>query len=870
MFRLRVLGGFALDGPPGSLAPQRPQRRGDAVLAVLSVCGDRGSSRERLVALLWPESDEARSRQGLRDALYAIRRALGPGAVPSDGRLLRLDPSVVTSDAQAFAQALACGRHADAVHAYAGPLLDGFHVDDAPEFERWLDGERVRLAREYAEALEHLATAAEAAGDWHEALGWWGRAVEHDPLNSHFVLQHLRAMAAIGDRANALKAAEAHARRLRDELGLEPDRDFLADVERIRRGDMPARRGGAAVRTFGAADGPETADRAAPAMPSGGMPPTRTAPNSAVQRRPHWVPWAAGAAAVAVLAAAFGLGRRLRSHVADARPPRTAIAVLPCRNLTPDSAHSYFAGGLHDELLTRLNKVASLTVVGRQSLTEYQATSRPPRQIARELGVGSIAECSVEVAGNRLHVNVLLLDPVTEVNLWANTYDTTLDNVFAVQSDIARQIVAAVGATLTSAEAGAIAAAPTKSKPAYDFYLQGLDYQRRPGFLRQNLESAQQLYERALALDSAFAPAHAALSYIHWRMYHSGYDGTAARLERARREADVALRLAPDLPQAHLAEGVARYVTRGDSRRALDEFKVGLRGAPNDAELWFWIGPVNMHLGNWDSAMAAFHQAQKLDPRNANRFHEMGDAYHYLHRYREAIEAYRRALALAPDLVQTRLSLAWSYILWKGQLDTLRSVLRSLPLDVDAGMGGGDVIRDHLALLIMERRPDSALALLRVIPWAVGGSPDATLARTLAAAPAYILRGDTAIARAMFDSAAAILGSQERARPNDSDVHRARGAVLAWLGRSAEALREARWLRQSDEYRHDRDQALGVALILMRVGEINAALPEIERALSGPSTTTVHLLHLYTDWDSIRRDPRFVALLAKYAEPEAL
>ena len=148
MFRLRVLGGFALEGPSGARTPALPKRRAQATLAVLAVCGDLGCTRERLLALLWPESDEASARHGLRDALHAIRRALGPEAVPSSGSQLRLDPSVVSSDAQSFMEALGSGRPPDAVAVYGGPLLDGFHVDDAPEFERWLDGERTRLARE--------------------------------------------------------------------------------------------------------------------------------------------------------------------------------------------------------------------------------------------------------------------------------------------------------------------------------------------------------------------------------------------------------------------------------------------------------------------------------------------------------------------------------------------------------------------------------------------------------------------------------------------------------------------------------------------------------------------------------------------------
>jgi TolB-like protein/DNA-binding SARP family transcriptional activator/Flp pilus assembly protein TadD len=874
MFRLRVLGGFALEGAGGSVSP-RPQRRGDAVLAVLAVCGDLGCTRERLAALLWPESDEARARHGLRDALHAIRRALGPGVVPCGARLLRLDPAVVVSDVHCFAQALGSGRLADAVQAYGGPLLDGFHVDNALEFERWLDGERARLAREYVEALKHLATAAERIGGWDEAAGWWARAVQHDPLNSHLVFRHVRVLAAIGDRANALKVADAHVRRLREELDVEPDHEILASFEQIRAGEGPPARGGRLPRALGPADPLQAPAESAgspepPAAPGSGTPAAAWCPPPSVsERRPHRIRWAAGVAAIAALAGTFGVGPWLKTRAAVAHRPPTAIAVLPFRSLSADSSHAYFAGALHDELLAQLFKVASLRVIGPTSVREYQETSKSLRQIGEELGVGSIVEASVQVVGQRLHVTAQLLDPETQAELWAASYDRTLDDAFAVQSDVARRIVAAVGATLTSVEEVAIAAAPTGNPQAYDFYLEGLAYQRRPGILHQNLESARQLFERALALDSAFAPAHAALSSVHWALYHLRYDRSAAQLELARREADLALRLAPDLPQAHLAVGLARYLVRGDSREALNEFMLGLHGAPSDAELWAWIGRANRDLGDWDSAVSAFDRAQRLDPRDVDLFISIGNTLHYLHRYPDAIAAYRQALALAPDLVEPRLALAWSYVLWRGQLDTLRAVLRGLPLDGDPGGGADGLAEQRLSLLFRERRADSILSLLDVMRAAAGAGERSWPARAHWAARAYMLRGDTAAARAALDMALGPLDSAESASPDDWGVHGERGVVLAELGRRADALREARWLRQSDVYRKDRFRngwAIGtLAMILMRAGEPDAALAETERLLAGPSVTTVPDLRLNPDWDPIRGNPRFQALLVKYA-----
>ena len=877
MFRVRVLGGFALDEFPDASAPVLLRRRAEAVLAVLAVCGDLGCTRDRLLALLWPESDEASARVGLRDAIYAIRRALGPAAVPS-GRLLRLDPAVVLSDALSFTQALSSGRPADAVHLYAGPLLDGFHVDDAAEFERWLDGERARLAREYGEALKQLATDAERAGGWHEAVGWWARAVEHDPVNSHLVLQQVRVLAAIGDRANAIRVAEGHARRLRDEFDLEPDHEIIATIERIRRGEAPgppaALSRPALARPFErlpeAEAPPEpsaaAATAATAATPNLGRLPVRSAIETGPKRVPRWLPGGAGAAAL-VLAGALWGGRVPEPPSAEVGGPRTAVAVLPFRNLSDDSSYAYFAAGLHDELLTQLAKVASLRVVGRTSVREYSASETSLRRIGEELAVGSVVDASVQVIGNQLRVTVQLLDPVTEAHLWAESYDRTLDDAFAVQSDIAQRIVTAVGATVTDVEAGSIAAAPTRNPGAYDFYLQGLAYHRRPGLLRENLLTAEQLYEQAIALDSSFALAHATLASVHVTTYGLRYDRSPTRLELARGEAEVAVRLVPGLPQAHLATGQRLYVG-GSYRDALGELERGLRAAPNDLELWTCTAFVQRSLGDWNRAIAAFEHARRLDPRDANLSHQLGDTYHYLRRYQDAIEAYRNAGALAPDLVQPRLSQAWSYFLWKGELDTLRTVLRGLPVDGEPGTGGDSYGDQRLIVLLWERRPDSLLSLLRVMRPAAAMSPRSAAARAFLAAEGYRLRGDTVPTRMALDSAVVLLSASERANPNDAGVHAARGMALAALGRRTDALREVDWLERYEADRQDRydlGPAYARARILARLGETDAAFALIERLLAGPALFSVHELRLSPDFDPIRSDSRYQALLGKYA-----
>jgi tetratricopeptide (TPR) repeat protein len=444
-----------------------------------------------------------------------------------------------------------------------------------------------------------------------------------------------------------------------------------------------------------------------------------------------------------------------------------------------------------------------------------------------------------------------------------------LDDAFAIQSDVAQQIVAAVGAALSNTEQQGLAAAPTTNAEAYRLYLQGLEYSTRPGYLRQNFEIAQDLYERALALDPGFALAHAVLSQVHGQMYWFRYDPLPARAARQREEAEVALRLAPDLPQAHKAMGLAHYWGRRDYRRALEEFKIALEWLPNDAYLWASIGYVHRRLGNWKEVAAAFKKATQLNPRAADLFSDLGgETYTVTHRYAEAVRAYDRALSLAPDFHLAAMLKGWTYVYWQGQLDTLRAALSLLPRDADLG-GLGTRAVQQAELLYWDRQADSLLQVLQMMRATVFEGQDFFLYSSLYAAWAHQLRGDRSAAHAAFDSARVFLDSALRKLPNDFRVHAARGLALAGLGRRDEALGEARWMQQSEVYRKDAYQgpmlAAARAQILAQVGEASAALDEIERLLAGPSLLSVQALQLDPSWDPIRDNPRFKALLAKYA-----
>ena len=232
--RLRCFGGLSLVGTSRVLSGAALQRRPLALLAVLAVAGERGVSRDRLQALLWPESDTERARRVLAQTLYALRRDLGDAGAVLGTSDLRLNPELVHADVTEFERAIAAGEDERAVLLYTGPFLDGVHLADAPEFEQWAEGERDRLARRAREVLERLAKAAESRGDWEVAAGWWRRLAALDPLSGRIASRLMQALATSGDVSAALCHARIHETLMREELGAPPDASVAALAARLR------------------------------------------------------------------------------------------------------------------------------------------------------------------------------------------------------------------------------------------------------------------------------------------------------------------------------------------------------------------------------------------------------------------------------------------------------------------------------------------------------------------------------------------------------------------------------------------------------------------------------------------------------------
>jgi Tol biopolymer transport system component/DNA-binding SARP family transcriptional activator len=235
VLRINTLGRLYVERGERRLAGAAAQPRRLALLAVLAAAGSKGIARDRLLALLWPDTEEERARKGLNQAVYALRQELGSDDAIVGTRDLRLDPEVVRADVMDFRSALQRGDLEAAVQAYHGPFLDGFHLADAPDFERWIETERIGLARDHATALERLARRADEAGDPAAAADWWRKRASHDPLDAPTAVRLMEALVRAGDRTGALKHARIYEVLIAQELELPPDREVVALAERIRR-----------------------------------------------------------------------------------------------------------------------------------------------------------------------------------------------------------------------------------------------------------------------------------------------------------------------------------------------------------------------------------------------------------------------------------------------------------------------------------------------------------------------------------------------------------------------------------------------------------------------------------------------------------
>ena len=555
-------------------------------------------------------------------------------------------------------------------------------------------------------------------------------------------------------------------------------------------------------------------------------------------------------------AAGFFLLPRVSAHKID-----KSIAVLPFENLSDEKGNAYFADGIQDDVLTNLSKIGDLKVISRTSVMSYRGKASNVREIGKALGVSTILEGSVRRIGNRVRVNVQLINASNDEHMWAEDYDRDLTDVFAIQTDLAQKIARELQAKLSPMEKAQIERKPTENGQAYLAFLQAHDLFTRPDKFRADTEKAEQLFEQATRLDPDFAEAFAGLAWVHDWMYHD-FDPTPARKEKARAAAEQAIRLQPNLPEARLALGFYHYYCERNYQAALDEFAIAKQSLPNSAEVYLAIGAIERRQGKWEESTANLERAASLSPKDAWVLENLADNYYANKNFEAADKIFDRAIEAAPKSFGPRAEKAKLAIDWKGDFSVLEKELTQVPPGVDPD---GVVTFARVQLLLLQRKFPDALALLKQSPQDVSHAKP----RGLFEGAIYTFLNDKEKAVSAFERARPIAEKALRESPNDASRHVTLGLILAGLGEKdaaiAEGKRAVELLPESQDAFDGPKTAVALAQIYAWTGENDQALQLLDRSLSTPNGVTVPVLRLDPIWDPLRSDPRFQALIDKYA-----
>jgi TolB-like protein/Tfp pilus assembly protein PilF len=594
----------------------------------------------------------------------------------------------------------------------------------------------------------------------------------------------------------------------------------------------------------------------APAAPAPVTPPP-------APRAVRWPRVLAAGALLLVVVAGLSLGLRERGVAASTEK---TVAVLPFANLSDESDSAHFTDGLHDSILTHLALIQDLSVISRTSVMQYRNGDRNLRQIARALGVAHIVEGSVQRAGNRLLVTAQLIDTRTDSHLWAGQFDRSLSDVFAVQAGIAQQIAGAVHARLTPEERHRIERTPTQSVQAYELYLRALEVERRSKAGRADVEAAIAQVEQAIALDPQFALAYALLSGLHDSLYWSGQDATEVRRDRVRDAAQTALRLAPDLPEAHIAMGRYLYHGTRDYAAAIAALERAHTLAPGNAQVPFWLGAIYRRQGRWEEAVHSLERAIERDPRNEQVLTEHAFTLTSLRRYADADLVYARleAFAARPETIRLkRGTLQW---IWRGDLDAFDRVLAAFP---DSAQAGCHIAFARWELHVARRAFDTAADEVMACDDGPALASDAgAVPKTFFAAAARMWNGDEAQALALFAQARDTLDARLRERSGESGARVALALSQLALGERDAAFAQVQ--RALDDMPLSMDAVSGASVASLAAGfyalagETERAFELLERSLATPAGEHAASARMNPVFDSLRADPRFDALLARY------
>ncbi len=547
-----------------------------------------------------------------------------------------------------------------------------------------------------------------------------------------------------------------------------------------------------------------------------------------------------------------------------------SIAVLPFANLSDEKANAFFADGVQDDILTSLAKIKDLRVISRSSVMQFRdVAARNLREIAKTLGVANVLEGSVRRQGDRVVVNVQLIDARDDRHIWANRYDRTLTDSLGLQGELAGEIADALRASLTADEKARVATKPTQNADAYVFYLRANQISQNPDTLLEDYKTAEQLYMQAIALDPDFALAHARLASVYAGIFHY-YEPTDAWKTKARTEAETALRLQPNLAEAHFALGQCIYWMEKDYDRALEQFEIASRLSPSSGDTDRLIAAIKRRQGKWEESLEAYERVAKLDPQNPNIVRELLFTNTSMRRWPEAARWGERMRAMAPASLVAKMQSGYVDFWWKGDTQLLKSLVDKVPAGIDpdgvvtsARWDVAMLRRDYFAAKnVLEGSSVSALSYTNA-----GLTP-----RIFFEGCIYLAQEDNTNAQKAFELARPAFEAAVKEAPASADRHAILGWLYAFMGRRDDAIREGqRAVELKPESKDAVDGSLMngyLALIYARVGKNDLAIPLIERLLRTPGAVdsadysiTINDLKYRWEWDPLRKDPRFEKLI---------
>jgi len=552
-------------------------------------------------------------------------------------------------------------------------------------------------------------------------------------------------------------------------------------------------------------------------------------------------------------------------EVAEPEPPlppleveKNSIAVLPFANRSADDNDIYFTDGIHDDLLTQLSKIDAFSVISRTSVMEYRDTAKNLKQIARELNVANIMEGSVQRSGDRVRINVQLIDAATDEHLWAEIYDRelTTNNLFDIQSEIAKAIAGALRAKLTDTELATVGTVPTDNVAAYDFYLQARRFATTEAY--GDYQTAIELFKESLALDPGFKYAWIGLARAHMANYWM-FGGDTKNRDLADEAIEKARAIDADFAELYLAEGVYWYWGFLDYERALYKLNKAIEMMPGNDIAYMWKGYVSRRAGSWDQAVESMQNSLRLNPRVLFTWHEFAVTLMYLHRYEEARNAIAKAREIDPDSFWGKTTEALLALQSRGDVQT------AVQLTIGAQRGDAyDIFEAYMVTGFMARRFEEALEVARGLAAEMEVQRNLITLKEDWAAQALHFMGRTEEAGQSAAAALFRLKGLHSELGEDYRLDLAEARVRALQGAGADEVRalvkKSMASAPADEVaaferRATAAQIYGIANMAPDAVEM------LESLFQPPSDISAHTVDLDPAFDSIRADPAFVAMM---------